>query len=101
LTAEYKFESKIIDLKVVGDWVMVGLFDKIYVFYFDDKEYGINCERSMNIYSVLPSTRLNSRGLIDLHVDLQRNKVFVVFPIAEEGKNTVSRLCVAIYSDDE
>ena len=34
-------------------------------------------------------------------MDLQRNKVFVVFPIAEDGTDTVSRLCVAIYSDDE
>jgi hypothetical protein len=54
-------------LKVVGDWVAVGLSTEIKIFYFDS-ENGLESEIKLKTGPDTLFTKLPKRGLMDLSV---------------------------------
>ena len=79
IIAERQFESSIFDLKVVGDWVAVGLTSQVFVFNFETKE-GLNNDIKYFSGKPLPPAILFKRGVMDLHVNPTNREAIVVYP---------------------
>lgn len=83
IVAEREFESSIFDLKVVGDWVAVGLTSQVFVFNFDTKD-GLNNDLKYFSGKPLPEAILFKRGVMDLHVDTTNKEAIIVYPDGEK-----------------
>lgn len=66
-------------MKVVGDWVAVGLSTEIKIFYFDS-ENGLESEIKLKTGPDTLFTKLLKRGLMDLSVIPQTQQALIVYP---------------------
>lgn len=66
-------------MKVVGDWVAVGLSSEIKTFYFDS-EHGLEDEIKLKTGPDTLFTKLPKRGLMDLFVNPKTQQALIVYP---------------------
>ena len=91
IVAVRQFKEPIVDLKVVGDWVVVGLKTEILVFFFDSPG-GLNDELKYSTGLFIPETKLTKRGLMDVVVSPQGDAL-VVYP----DKKNANFLSVSVF----
>jgi len=68
--AQIVFQTKIVDLLVVGNWVLVAQADKVFPFNFEEDLRQSGFEQGIK-------TNIQKRGLIDLYVDNHGAKIVV------------------------
>ena len=89
--AQIEFYKPIIDLLMVGSWVLVA---------FEDRVVPLNLEKDFSISQIANgiTTKINKRGLIDLYVD--QSCVKIVVPDADPSKEGYA-LVTTINTDEE